>query len=102
MTRAEQEALRRLAGKYLWWEAPDEAMERPTRVIAQVMELGTWEDVLGLLRLMGEAPFRDVLRHAEPGWLGPRSWHYWWHRLGLLEEDGPVPALPVRTYGAVR
>ena len=100
MTDAEREALLHLAGRYVWWEAPDAALHRPRRVIAQVMELGTWEDVHGLLQVIGEGPFRDALLHAEPGWFEPRSWHYWWHRLGLVQEGAAVPAQPVRTYGA--
>jgi hypothetical protein len=37
-------ALRPLAKKYIWWETPDEALESPRRVIAQVMNIGTFED----------------------------------------------------------
>ena len=99
MTPAEQAALQNLAAKYLWWETPEQALRHPRRVIAQVMDLGAWEDVHGLVQVIGEEPFRDVLRHAEPGWLEPRSWHYWWHRLGMLEDGAPVPPLPARTYG---
>jgi hypothetical protein len=97
---AERETLLNLAGRYLWWEAPEAALRRPRRVIAQVMELGTWEDVHDLLRVIGEEPFRDALLHAGPGWFEPRSWHYWWHRPGLVQAAASVPALPVRTYGA--
>ena len=100
MTPLQIEALRACAARYIWWETPDEAMGNPTRVVAQVMNLGTWEDVCHLLAVLGKEPFKEVLAHAEPGWLDARSWHYWWHRLGDLDGNTPVPPMPVRTYGA--
>lgn len=32
--------LRDLAKKYIWWMTPEQAMENPKRVMAQVMNLG--------------------------------------------------------------
>ena len=37
--------LRALAPRYVWWKTPDEAMEYPHRVAAQVMNLGTFDDL---------------------------------------------------------
>jgi hypothetical protein len=34
-----------MAKKYIWWEAPEDAVEFPDRVIAQVMNLVDWPDV---------------------------------------------------------
>jgi len=34
-----------LARKYLWWMPPEEAVTMPDRVIAQVMNLGDYDDV---------------------------------------------------------
>jgi hypothetical protein len=48
-------------------ETPDEAMLRPARVIAQVMNIGDLDDVHDLLGSVGAGPFRDILGTAEPG-----------------------------------
>jgi len=84
-----------LAAKYIWWQTPEEAAQRPRRVIAQVMNLGTFADVRALEKNAGPAALAEVLRGAEPRWFTPRSWHFWHRRLGLVK-SGPVPALPTR------
>jgi len=89
--------LRALAPRYVWWKTPDEAMEYPDRVAAQVMNLGTWEDLTQMIEATGEDYLRDVLQYAEAGQLNARSWHYWHYRLGLAEYGSrPVPPMPVR------
>lgn len=88
-------ALRALASKYVWWKPPDEAVANPARVIAQVMNVGDYADVLALAADVGDDVLRDVLAHAEAGQLSERSWAYWHYRLGLAEVDR-VPPLPKR------
>ena len=91
------ECLRRMAGRYVWWKTPEEAMQFPERVAAQVMNIGDWDDVLELIDAAGEGYLRDVLRFSEAGQLNERSWHYWHYRLGLAEYGvRPVPPMPVR------
>jgi len=87
--------MRRMAGKYIWWKTPDEALERPERVIAQVMNIGDYEDVQALAEHVGDDVLRDVLTHADAGWFNERSWHYWHYRLGLAELE-QVPPMPSR------
>ena len=89
--------LHSLAERYVWWKSQDEAMQFPQRVAAQVMNLGTWEDVVRMVDAVGEDYLRYVLSTAESGQLNVRSWHYWHYRLGLAEYgERPVPPLPVR------
>ena len=85
------------AAKYIWWQTPEEAALRPQRVMAQVMDLGTFADVRSLEKTAGPEALAEVTRHAEPGWFSPRSWHFWHRRLGLVPV-GAVPALPVRRF----
>jgi len=92
-----RQLMSRLAAKYIWWKAPELALEQPERVAAQVMELGDWDDVVLLCEAEGDDFLRDVLHHAEPGQLSERSWNYWHYRLGLAE-PGQVPALPRRGF----
>jgi hypothetical protein len=89
--------LRALAARYVWWKTPDEAMQFPDRVAAQVMNLGTFEDLTEMIEATGEDYLRGVLQRAEAGQLDARSWHYWHYRLGLAEYGKtPVPPMPVR------
>ncbi|MDR1064067.1 MAG: hypothetical protein LBL48_09105 [Azoarcus sp.] len=97
MIQVSQEALKPLAGKYIWWKTPDEAVAMPERVIAQVMNIGDYTDVQLLAAQVGDEVLRDVLTNAEAGQFNERSWTYWHYRLGLSGVDC-VPALPVRRF----
>ena len=70
----------------------------PERVIAQVMNIGDYEDVQRLVAQVGEDVLREVLTHAQAGQFDERSWAYWHYRLGLATLDD-VPRLPVRSFG---
>jgi len=100
MDPAGHDLLRRDAARYVWWETPEEAMRRPARVIAQVMNIGDLDDVLALVGSIGEDSCREVLGHAEPGWFNERSWHYWHYALGLCKPADKVPPMPVRRYAS--
>ena len=93
----DRDVLERLARKYLWWKTPHEAMATPERVIAQVMNLGDFEDVQTLANRLGDEVLRDVLTQAEAGQFNARSWAYWHYRLGLAEVDH-VPPMPARRF----
>ena len=97
MLQINHEALRRLAGKYIWWKTPDEALAMPQRVIAQVMDIGDYADVQWLASQVGDDVLREVLAHAQAGQFSPRSWAYWHYRLGLSAVD-QVPPLPQRKF----
>jgi hypothetical protein len=89
--------LRILAARYVWWKTPEQAMEFPDRVAAQVMNLGDYEDVVEMIEATGEDYLCAVLERAEAGQLNARSWHYWHYRLGLAEYGKkPVPPMPLR------
>jgi len=87
--------LTELARRYIWWLTPEEAMELPSRVVAQVMNIGDFEDVRRMQEALGDDCLREVLQHAEAGQFDERSWHYWHYVLGLAKA-GEVPPLPVR------
>jgi hypothetical protein len=90
-----QDVLRRLASKYIWWKAPDEAAARPERVVVQVMNIGDYDDVQAMAHAVGDDYLRDVLRGVEVGQLDDRSWAYWHYRLGVAA-PGAVPPPPHR------
>jgi hypothetical protein len=97
MGQLSQDALKRLAGKYVWWKTPDEACAMPERVVAQVMNIGDYDDVQALAQQVSDDYLRDVLVHAEIGQFSARSWAYWHYRLGLAS-PGQVPPLPARRF----
>ncbi len=83
------------ARKYIWWMPPSEALAYPARIVAQVMNLGEFNDARRLAEALGESTLRIVVARAEAGQFNERSWHYWHYRLGLAR-PGTVPPLPVR------
>ena len=95
MTIRNLEMLRKMAKKYIWWEMPDNAVARPASIVAQVMNIGDFEDVRELINDLGDSFFCDVIKTAEAGQFNERSWAYWHYRLGLVKA-GHVPALPLR------
>jgi hypothetical protein len=97
MGHLDQDVLKRLAGKYIWWKTQDEAVAMPERVVAQVMNIGDYDDVQVLAQQVGDEYLRDVLLHAEIGQFNERSWFYWHYRLGLAAPGG-VPPLPSRRF----
>jgi hypothetical protein len=98
LTPEASSGLRALAGKYVWWKTPDEAVAMPQRVIAQVMNIGDYEDVQAMANQLGDERLRDALLQAEAGQFNERSWAYWHYRLELVGVD-QVPPLPVRSFG---
>lgn len=87
--------LKRWATKYIWWKTAGEALRMPERIIAQVMNIGDYDDVQEMVRTLGDEALCDVLRSAEAGMFNERSWVYWHYRLGLAA-PGHVPPLPAR------
>lgn len=95
MEPIDREDLKRYARKYVWWKTPDEAVDVPARVVAQVMNIGDCDDVQALAERVGDDYPRQVLTRAEIGQFSARSWAYWHYRLGLAQ-PGQVPAMPMR------
>jgi hypothetical protein len=86
------DGIREVATRLFWWMPPEQAVQDTTRFLAQVMALGTWNDVAATMREYPEAQWKETLRNAPPGVIDPRSWHYWHVKFGIT----PVPPMPVR------
>ena len=84
-----------MAAKYIWWKTPEEAVQDARRVVAQVMNIGDYEDVQALTRTLGDERLSAALLNAGAGEFDVRSWSYWHYRLRLAE-PGNVPPLPRR------
>ena len=83
----------RIAKALCWWQPPEESLANPRRFLAQVMTLGTWDEVQTVREILGRDAFRDALIHAPPGVFDPRSWAYWHAVFGLPEAEMPRRSL---------
>jgi hypothetical protein len=69
--------------KYLWWEPVSGQPHSEDRIIAQTMNLATYDDILLLEEAVGNARLLEVMSRAEPGWINDRSWEFWRGRLSF-------------------
>jgi hypothetical protein len=92
---SEGELLGKLGQKYIWWAPTGGEPHAPERIIAQVMNIGTYDDIRVLETTLGFRRLAEVMLHAAPGWFSPRSWNFWRGRL-RLETDAQIPAEPPR------
>ena len=77
-----------LARRYVWWQPPSQTLADPTKLLCQILNIGTAEDYLAALEIWGEQAFREALRNALPGALDDRSWAFW-HRYYGMEMPPP-------------
>ena len=89
-----------LGRKYMWWQAVDGGHHSHERIIAQAMDLGTFDDVRRLEDTIGPARLADVMLQAAPGWISDRSWEFWRGRLSLALGTELPEVPPRRTFDA--
>jgi hypothetical protein len=85
--------LRDFASRYIWWR--DETPPSEDRVIAQVMSIGTWNDIRRLETVYTPEELREVMLRAQPGWISEQSWELWRGRLRAAGA-GAIPEAPPR------
>jgi len=91
--------LAELERKYFWWRPVAGTRHAPARIIAQAMDLGTYDDIRRMEEALGPEALGEVARAAAPGWLSERSWEFWRGRLsaaGVKIAERP----PRRTFNA--
>ena len=71
----------RFGAKYMWWRPVGDAPHSEDRIIAQIMNFGTYDDILLLEDAVGRARLVEVMQRVQPGWLSDRSWEFWRGRL---------------------
>jgi hypothetical protein len=87
-------ALAKVAKRLFWWLQPEEALRNEVRFLAQVMALGTWEDVALTHSAYPVEVWKSALYNAPAGVIDPRSWNFWQIRLGMT----PMPPMPSRHF----
>jgi hypothetical protein len=70
-----------LGRKYIWWRPIGNEPPSDDRVIAQAMNLGTFDDVRRMEKTLGSDRLAAIMVQAEPGWFSGRSWEFWRGRL---------------------
>lgn len=78
-----------MARKYVWWQPPEHALADRPLFLAQMMNLGTADDLRWLLSRVSASELRD----PPIGIFDARSWNFWHVRLGLT----PPASLPARS-----
>lgn len=82
--------LERLAARYVWWTPPARTVDdNMARLVAAVMEMGTWEDANEMEYLVGTDVISGVLDDPPLGVLSMKSLTYWHARLD--RHGDPVP-----------
>ncbi len=85
--------LLQIARALFWWEPPEQALANKHRFLAQVMTLGTWQEVQRVKAKLGLDAFKEALLHAPPGIFDARSWAYWHAVFRLPEPERPSRSL---------
>lgn len=95
-----REAIAEFGRKYLWWEPIGDQPHSEDRIIAQTMNLGTYDDILLLEQTVGRPRLVEIMLHAEPGWINGRSWEFWRGRLSLATGAAIPNDTPRRAFHA--
>jgi hypothetical protein len=97
-----EKAIAEFGRKYLWWKPVGGQLHSADRVIAQTMNLGTYDDILLLEQAVGRIRLVQIMLHAEPGWISDRSWEFWRGRLSFATGAAIPNKAPRRAFdGAV-
>ena len=86
--------------KYMWWQPVGDAAFTQDRIIAQAMDLGTYEDILLLEKVLGAPRLLEVMVGAQPGWLSARSREFWRGRLSHATGAALPDRAPRRSFDA--
>jgi hypothetical protein len=78
----------------MWWKPVEGYSHSEDRIIAQTMNLGTYDDIILLEQAVGQERLADVMVRAAPGWINERSWEFWRGRLSST--GATIPPKPPR------
>lgn len=90
--RPTQGRMAEIAARIVWWQNPEQTLQRPRVFVARVMASGTLGEVRDVERFFGRRVLNEALTEAPPGIFDRRSWNYW---LLVLGRDRTTP-LPLR------
>jgi hypothetical protein len=91
-----------LAKRYFWWNSANESGHTLPRMIAQIMRLGSYDDILNLEGIAAPDVLGDVMRNSAAGWFDDRSWDFWRGRLSHSGVRDIPEQRPKRTFANAR
>jgi len=89
-----------LERRFFWWEPVGSQPRSHARILAQAMNLASFDDVRRLEKTLGPHRLADAMCEAEPGWIDERSWEFWRGRLALATGRAIPDAPPRRSFDA--
>ena len=89
-----------LERRFFWWEPVGSQPRSLARILAQAMNLATFDDVRRLEKALGPDRLAKAMCEAEPGWFNERSWEFWRGRLALATGRAIPDAPPRRSFDA--
>lgn len=89
-----------LERKYFWWEPVGAQARTPYRILAQAMDLASFDEMRRLEKDVGLDLLVAAMLHAEPGWLSDRSWELWRGRLSFATGRAIPEEPPRRSFDA--
>lgn len=96
--KSAEEAIEELSRKYLWWKAIAAEGHTTERMVAQIMNLGTYKDIRKLEAMLSPKILASVMANSAPGWFDDRSWDFWRGRLSFAGVQGINEHRPQRTF----
>jgi hypothetical protein len=97
---AARQAIAQFGKKYLWWAPVGDQPHSTERIIAQTMNLGTWDDILLLEETVTPSRLVEIMLQAQPGWFSERSWEFWRGRLSYATAAAIPEQPPRRSFDA--
>ena len=89
-----------LETRFFWWEPVGLQPRSPARILAQAMDLASFDDVRQLENRLGPHRLAEVMLEVEPGWISERSWEFWRGRLTLATGRAIPDTPPQRSFDA--
>ena len=89
-----------LESRFFWWEPVGLQPRSHARILAQAMDLASFDDVRHLESTLGPYRLAGAMLAAEPGWINERSWEFWRGRLALATGRTIPDAPPRRSFDA--
>jgi hypothetical protein len=89
-----------LESRFFWWEPVGLQPRSHARILAQAMNLASFDDVRRLEKMLGPDRLVEAMLRAEPGWIGELSWEFWRGRLALATGRAIPDAPPARSFDA--
>jgi hypothetical protein len=89
-----------LESRFFWWEPVGSQPRSHARILAQAMDLASFDDTRRLEKKLGPHRLAEAMRKAEPGWISERSWEFWRGRLVLATGQALPDTPPQRSFDA--